>query len=208
MGVTLERQRTLSERKHGDILAAASALFLRQGYRGTSMDEVATAAKVSKQTVYKHFADKEDLFRAIVADSTPRSGAIVAGVEAAYASGAGGAERALERTARALIDGALLPEATALRRLAIAEAEQFPDLAAAYYGAGPLTGVGAIMGVLAQARDGGAPLPTDLATAAHDFAHVAVSGLIDLALFFPSQVVPDAVRAERARAAVAVVLRA
>ena len=37
-------------------------LFLRNGYLGTRMDEVAGVAKVSKQTVYKHFGDKRSLF--------------------------------------------------------------------------------------------------------------------------------------------------
>ena len=41
-------------------------MFLRNGYRGTSMDEIARSPAVSKQTVYKHFADKERLFSEIV----------------------------------------------------------------------------------------------------------------------------------------------
>ena len=38
------------------ILEAAADLFLRNGYPGTSMDEVAKLADVSKQTVYAQFA--------------------------------------------------------------------------------------------------------------------------------------------------------
>jgi AcrR family transcriptional regulator len=48
------------------ILEAATEAFLSNGYAGTSMDEIAQAASVSKQTVYKHFADKKRLFSEIV----------------------------------------------------------------------------------------------------------------------------------------------
>src|SRR5438094_9057733 len=58
--------RTRSERKRVAILAAATDVFLENGYRGTSMDEIAALAAVSKQTVYKHFVDKERLFAEIV----------------------------------------------------------------------------------------------------------------------------------------------
>ncbi|HEY6478067.1 MAG TPA: helix-turn-helix domain-containing protein, partial [Polyangia bacterium] len=53
-----------SARKRQAIMEAATTLFLRDGYRNTSMDQVAADAAVSKQTVYKQFADKEQLFRA------------------------------------------------------------------------------------------------------------------------------------------------
>jgi AcrR family transcriptional regulator len=46
------------------LLEAALGVFARFGYRKTSMDEVARAAKVSRQGLYLHFANKEDLFRA------------------------------------------------------------------------------------------------------------------------------------------------
>src|SRR2546430_7258601 len=56
----------------GAIRDAATALFLRNGYLGTSMDEIAALAGVSKQTVYTHFADKERLFTDLVLANTER----------------------------------------------------------------------------------------------------------------------------------------
>ncbi len=50
--------------KGAAILDAAKRLFASQGFDGTSMDQIATAAGVSKLTVYSHFGDKETLFTA------------------------------------------------------------------------------------------------------------------------------------------------
>ena len=55
-----------SARKRQAILHAARGLFLKKGYAGTSMDEVAAMAEVSKVTIYKHFSDKHTLFIAVV----------------------------------------------------------------------------------------------------------------------------------------------
>lgn len=52
--------------KRQAILDAAKNLFLSNGYANTSMDAVASAAGVSKLTVYSHFNDKERLFSAAV----------------------------------------------------------------------------------------------------------------------------------------------
>ena len=55
-----------SERKRGAITEAATERCLAAGYRGTSMDEIAAAAGVSKQTLYKQFSDKAQLFTEVV----------------------------------------------------------------------------------------------------------------------------------------------
>jgi TetR/AcrR family transcriptional regulator, mexJK operon transcriptional repressor len=68
--VSDERQARRTERKRQVILDAATELFLQGGYLGTNMDEVAHLARVSKQTVYKHFASKETLFVEIVTSMT------------------------------------------------------------------------------------------------------------------------------------------
>jgi AcrR family transcriptional regulator len=48
------------------LLDAALGVFLKFGFRKTSMDQVARAASVSRQGLYLHFSKKEELFRAVV----------------------------------------------------------------------------------------------------------------------------------------------
>lgn len=48
------------------ILDAARTLLARQGYRKTSMEDVAREAGLSRRTLYLHFADKQDLFLATI----------------------------------------------------------------------------------------------------------------------------------------------
>ena len=52
--------------KRAAILEAARRMFIVQGFDGTSMDQIAGEAGVSKLTVYSHFGDKETLFAAAV----------------------------------------------------------------------------------------------------------------------------------------------
>ncbi len=59
-----------SARKRKAIMAAATQVFLAKGYLGTTIDEIAALAAVSKQTVYKNFGDKEQLFAEIVLATT------------------------------------------------------------------------------------------------------------------------------------------
>jgi AcrR family transcriptional regulator len=44
------------------IVSAASQLFARQGYHGTSTREIARLSDVSENTIFRHFDRKEDLF--------------------------------------------------------------------------------------------------------------------------------------------------
>lgn len=64
--VTKPRGRPKSEEKRQSISHAAAELFLREGFDRCSMDSIAAAAGVSKQTVYSHFANKEELFRSCI----------------------------------------------------------------------------------------------------------------------------------------------
>jgi AcrR family transcriptional regulator len=48
------------------ILAAATRAFARNGFAATSLEEVATEANISKVILYRHFASKADLYRAVL----------------------------------------------------------------------------------------------------------------------------------------------
>ncbi len=52
-----------------DILAAARRVFALRGFSGTSVREVAEAARVNKAMIYYYFQDKVDLYRSVLSDS-------------------------------------------------------------------------------------------------------------------------------------------
>jgi len=59
-----------SERSRRQVLDAALVLFSHQGYRGTSVREIAEAAGVSTGNLYHHFPDKEAIFRTLLDEYT------------------------------------------------------------------------------------------------------------------------------------------
>jgi TetR/AcrR family transcriptional regulator, mexJK operon transcriptional repressor len=127
---------TRSARKRGAIVDAARTTFLRKGYGGATMDEVAALAAVSKQTVYKHFADKKGLFTAIVTDEIDEAERLTHDMVAALAASDDLAAD-LRRFARRHVAEVMQPHLVRLRRIVIAEAEQFPELARAWFASGP-----------------------------------------------------------------------
>jgi len=62
---------TKGERTRQVILDAAYALFLAQGYHGTSMRQIAERAGLAVGGIYNHFSGKEHIFRELVLDRHP-----------------------------------------------------------------------------------------------------------------------------------------
>lgn len=56
---------TGSERRH-QLIDVARSLFAERGYEGTSIEEIAQRASVSKPVVYEHFGGKEGLYAVVV----------------------------------------------------------------------------------------------------------------------------------------------
>lgn len=58
--------------RRAQLIRAAAAAFLRGGYDGTSMEDVADEAGVTRLIVYRIFATKAELYRAVLASVTDR----------------------------------------------------------------------------------------------------------------------------------------
>jgi TetR/AcrR family transcriptional regulator, mexJK operon transcriptional repressor len=129
---TTPQPATRTEQKRHAIVAAARTVFLRNGYLGTSMDEIAALASVSKQTLYKQFTDKETLFvevvQGIVQDVDVETQAATRALGETDAL-----ERDLGRLARGFLGALREPHVLQLRRLIIGEAGRFPALGRAYW---------------------------------------------------------------------------
>src|ERR1700694_3508478 len=99
------------------------------------MDQVAATASVSKQTVYKHFSDKEALFREVVTNVVRvRDGGIATDF---LSVGDGPIGERLRSFARHFLKGVMQPNVLKLRRLVIGEAGRFPELGQSFYDLGP-----------------------------------------------------------------------
>ncbi|MDT7742891.1 MAG: hypothetical protein QOE59_1969 [Actinomycetota bacterium] len=171
--------------KRAAIARAATELFLSQGYRATSTEQIASAAGVSKQTVYNQFGDKERLFREIVLGVTATAEAFADGVAEAMrgVDTAAHLDTALRALARRYLATVMDPQVLALRRLVISEATRVPDLAATYYERGPsrvLAALGALFAGLVEQDLLRAP---DATRAAADFAFLLVGRALDEGMF-------------------------
>lgn len=108
--------------KRGSILAAAGELLLADGYENTSMDAVAAKAGVSKTTVYAHFSDKLELFKAVMVSS---AGEMVTHLEAALQQVSGDhPEERLVTALTAMLRSTTMPELLAYFRVLITETER------------------------------------------------------------------------------------
>jgi len=121
-----------SDRRHREIREAAIGIFLDNGYEGATMEDIAVRAGVSKQTVYKHFTDKQSLFADIILSTTGDMSALV-GLIAASLGDTRDLENDLEHLAKAFLVALMQPRVLRLRRLVISCADRFPEIATAWY---------------------------------------------------------------------------
>ncbi len=61
-----QTKRLTGEERKDQIAEAAKHVFSRKGFAGTKTREIAEAAGVSEATIFKHFKNKDDLYRHII----------------------------------------------------------------------------------------------------------------------------------------------
>jgi AcrR family transcriptional regulator len=125
---TSVRWRRRKDARPGEILEAALDCFAERGYAATRLEDVAARAGVTKGTAYLYFKNKEELFKAVV------GGYIVPAIEQieGAARAPGPVSELLRRIAGLFLEKVLDSRFSAVPKLVIAEASNFPELARFY----------------------------------------------------------------------------
>lgn len=121
--------RRINPRKGDAILKAATDLFLKDGFEKTTMDAVARGAGVTKQTVYSHFANKDQLFVRMISDLCTRH----LDQKPAKMPSKQPFEQRLYDVGIGLLALITSPEGMAATRLVVAESARHPKIARLYY---------------------------------------------------------------------------
>jgi AcrR family transcriptional regulator len=154
------------------ILDVAEKLFLGHGFGATSIEAVAKHAGISKRTFYHRFTGKERLFEAVLQRLMDRwlppfDSGMLAPPNLADA---------LRGAAEYMLRIALTPEALALHRLVIHEAQRFPGLARIMHEQGAASGIERIASHLEPRIASGELRPMDARFAAEQFILSVVTG--------------------------------
>ena len=169
------RNRRRKEARPQELTAAALALFVEKGFTATRLDEVAARAGVSKGTLYLYFDSKEALFKAVIQEG------IVPALEAGEAMLAECDDPVL--LLRQILHGWWLrigsTELGGIPKLMMAEAGNFPDLAAFYDEAVIQRGMRLVRTVVERGIARGVFRPIDL----DNLATVLIAPLLHLALW-------------------------
>ncbi len=128
-----EAEQAPATSKRDCILEAATRVFLDCGYGASSMDCIASAAGVSKQTIYSYFEGKEALYGAIIREKCDQ----LLGNISEPASRDADPITVLTGVGRRFLNLVLPEEGMAHFRAVVAESGRFPELAEAFYRSGP-----------------------------------------------------------------------
>ena len=134
MLMIIKRSRGKDGKKHQAILKSATRLFLKNGYSNTSMDAIAEAASVTKQTVYSHYKSKDELFTKMVTHLCVKHAPANPVSKDKHIS----ADEMLFKAGIAFIDMFTNKDVLSATRLVVAESLNHPKLAKAYYESGTL----------------------------------------------------------------------
>jgi AcrR family transcriptional regulator len=131
--------------KRRQIVAGARTVFLNQGFDAASMNDIARAAGVSKGTLYVYFANKEELFEAIVEEECDAQAEGIFDLDPQDYD----VEAVLTRLGVAYVKFLCRPEKASAIRTVIAIADRMPEIGKRFYEAGPAIGIARLAAYLA-----------------------------------------------------------
>ncbi|MDZ4777474.1 MAG: TetR/AcrR family transcriptional regulator [Alphaproteobacteria bacterium] len=116
----------LTDPRNETILSAAFDVFEEKGLHGATMLEIATAAKVSKETLYARFDSKEGLFYALLAWGSHK---VSVDLEVLTEEIDANPVAALENYASACLVKMMQAESIEVHRIVVSEARRMPEVA-------------------------------------------------------------------------------
>ncbi len=158
-------QDLLSPEKAAQILRGATLVFAEDGYEGASMSRIAQEAGVSKGTLYNYFAGKAELFAAYVQAECSRRLPQIFEVADRTAD----PSEILHGIGQRMVQMMLSPVGLTIYRVVISEAGKFPELARAFFEAGPARAIGYMAFWLAEETRAGRLAVPDPEFAAEQF---------------------------------------
>jgi AcrR family transcriptional regulator len=166
-------------RKFDQVLEGGRAIFLRDGFEGASVDDIAREAGVSKATLYSYFPDKRVLFVEVAKRECRRQ----ADEALQLVSLAAPAAIVLPEAARRIIDFFLSEFGRAVFRICVAEADRFPELGREFYESGPALVRDRIAAYLDGAVARGELAIDDTLLAADQFAELCKATIFPAVIF-------------------------
>jgi AcrR family transcriptional regulator len=165
--------------KRRQIVDGARAVFLARGFDAASMSDIARAAGVSKGTLYVYFANKEELFQAIVHEEC------MFHAEGTFNFDLGDhdVEGILTRLGVAFINFLSRPEKASALRTVIAIADRMPEIGKVFYETGPAFGIAKLADYLRAQTEAGVLTVDDFEVAAAQFLDACQSTLFKPVLF-------------------------
>ncbi|MDV7144732.1 TetR/AcrR family transcriptional regulator [Tropicimonas sp. TH_r6] len=120
-------------RKFDQVLEGAQEVFMRDGFEGASVDDIARAAGVSKATLYSYFPDKRLLFMEVATGQCQRQAdECIQAIDPELPPG-----EVLRGSAERMMGFYLSEFGRAVFRIVVAETERFPGLGREFWEAGP-----------------------------------------------------------------------
>jgi TetR/AcrR family transcriptional repressor of mexJK operon len=149
------RQHSRTQQTRERLRAAAHKLFLQQGYLATSIDAIlAEAGIASKETLYRHYANKEALFVDVLSHLTMEQPGFSEKLAVLPApQDLPSLQQALTLLSREILAMISQPGYLPLVRMIIAEMPRFPQLGTLFFSIVTRRGLDLITGLLGEAQE-------------------------------------------------------
>ncbi|WP_439521504.1 TetR/AcrR family transcriptional regulator [Marivita sp.] len=166
-------------RKFDQVVEGAREVFLRDGFEGASVDDIARAAGVSKATLYSYFPDKRLLFMEVATrQCKAQAHTSIRSIDSSRPP-----KEVLSRIADQFLGFIYSDMGQRIFRICVAEADRFPQLGREFYHSGPMIMRTALVNYLRQAVGRGELRIDDFNLAADQFAELCKADLWPKLLF-------------------------